>query len=114
MLRLRHDSHGFSHFSCLPNSLVWRLIQAAVATKQLGLRSHPDNHGAICSDPAERLAHTSQGMDDSGYRAPGNHLNVFPVNLDLPDASPRRLGDSGAEPAAITESARATSPIVPL
>ena len=84
------------------------------ATKQLGLHSHPDNHGAICSDPAERLAHTSQGMDDSGYRAPGNHSNVFPVNLDLPDASQRRPGDSGAEPAAITESARATSSIVPL
>ena len=31
MLRLRHDSHVLSHFSCLPNSLVWRLIQAAVA-----------------------------------------------------------------------------------
>ena len=84
------------------------------ATKQLGLHSHPDNHGAICSDPAERLAHTSQGMDDSGYRAPGNHSNVFPVNLDLPDASQRRPGDIGAEPAAITESARATSSIVPL
>ena len=84
------------------------------ATKQLGLHSHPDNHGAICSDPAERLAHKSQGMDDSGYRALKNHSNVFPVNLDLPDASQRRPGDSGAEPAAITESARATSPIVPL
>ena len=84
------------------------------ATKQLGLHSHPDNHGAICSDPAERLAHTSQGMDDSGYRALKNHSNVFPVNLDLPDASQRRPGDIGAEPAAITESARASSPIVPL
>ena len=31
MFRLRHDSHGLSHFSCLPNSLVWRLIQAEVA-----------------------------------------------------------------------------------
>ena len=33
MLRLRHDSHGLSHFSCLPNSLVRRLIQAAMAAR---------------------------------------------------------------------------------
>ena len=89
-------------------------LQPARACIGPACHSQPDNHDAICSDPAERLAHTSQGMDDSGYRAPGNHSNVFPVNLDLPDASHRWAGDNGAEPAAITESARATSRVARL
>ena len=51
--------------------------------------AEPENHEAICSDPAELLAYSSHDMVDSGYQAVLSESKVFPAKPGLPaDGSP--------------------------